>query len=130
MNDDQKFLAEAYNTILSKEAEDASWETEEFFKVLSKLEPGKIYSYKGQDMAPEFNHWMFTSEEGMKNASLKRVGAQGARVLTDYQGKQQAGLNTVTDLVPSTMTPEEYRDRDRTTQRYITQSVQSQKYSD
>lgn len=130
MNKDQKLLAEAYTSILTQEAGEPSWHTEEFFKVLAGLEPGMIYSYKGSDMAPEYNHWIFTTKDGLKNAGIRRLGTQGTRVLTDYQGKQQTSLDRVLDLVPSEMSPEEFKARDSKSQEYITKSVQSQKYSD
>ena len=107
-----------------------SWQTEEFYDVLNTLVPGQIYSYKGLDLAPEYNHWIFTAEEDMKNAGIRRLGAQGTKVLTDFQGKQRVGLDVVTDLVSSTMSPEEFKAQESELQSRITRSVQSQKYSD
>ena len=131
MNKDQKLLAEAYNSVLQKkEAADPEWHTDEFYTVLKTLEPGKLYSDKNSALAPEFNHWVFTSEPGYKNAGIRRLGAQGTQVLTDYRGKQQVGLDEIAGLEPSNMSMEEFKARDKTIQSNITKSVLSQKYSD
>jgi hypothetical protein len=131
MNKDQKLLAEAYNSVLQKkEASDPEWHTDEFYNVLKTLEPGKLYSDKNSNLDPEFNHWVFTSEPGYKRAGIRRLGDQGTRVLTDYRGKQQAGLKEIIGLVPSNMSTEEFKARDNTIQSGITKSVLSQKYSD
>jgi hypothetical protein len=131
MNKDERLLSEAYESILQKkEDSDPSWHTDEFYKVLSTLEPGKIYSYKGLDISPQYNHWIFTSEPDFKRAGIRRLGAQGTRVLTDYQGKQQTGLDKIIDLEPSEMSPEEFKALDDKAQAGITQSVLSQKYAD
>ena len=131
MNKDQKLLAEAYNSVLQKkEGTDPEWHTDEFYNVLKTLEPGKLYSDKNSNLDPEFNHWVFTSEPGYKNAGIRRLGAQGARVLTDYRGKQQAGLEEIAGLVPSNISMEEFKAQDNTIQSGITKSVLSQKYSD
>jgi len=131
MNKDQRLIAEAYDVILQKkEPSDPSWHSDEFYEVLKTLEPGKIYTYKGPDISPQYNHWIFTSEPGYKRAGIRRLGTQGTRVLTDYQGKQQTGLDKIADLEPSTMSPEEFKTRDDKAQTGITQSVLSQRYSD
>jgi len=131
MNRDQRLIAEAYDTVLQKkEASDPSWHSDEFYEVLKTLEPGKIYSYKGPDISPQYNHWIFTSEPGYKRAGIRRLGTQGTRVLTDYQGKQQTSIDKITDLEPSEMSPEEFKDKDNKAMAGITQSVLSQRYAD
>ena len=125
MNKDQKLIGEAYESVQKSKPE---WHTEEFYRVLKTLEPGKIYSYKDIDLPEQYNHWIFTTD-GMR-AGIRKLGAQGTRVLTDYKGEQQASLETVTGLKPSTMSPEEFSARDNKTQASVTKSVLSQKYSD
>jgi hypothetical protein len=125
MNKDQRLIQEAYDSIQKSKPE---WHTEEFYKILKTLEPDKIYSYKDIDLPEQYNHWIFTTDG--KSAGIRKLGAQGTRVLTDYNGKQQAGLDKITGLVPSNMSVEEFKALDNKAQAGITQSVLSQRYSD
>jgi hypothetical protein len=125
MNKDQKLLAEAYDVVL-RESEAG----QDFYDILKTLEPGKIYSYKDSDISPQYNYWIFTSEPGYKRAGIRRLGTQGARVLTDYSGKQQADIKDIQNLVPSEMSQEDFKAQDEKALAAITQSVQSQRYSD
>jgi hypothetical protein len=101
-----------------KEPTDPPWHSDEFYALLSKLESGKIYSYVNEDLVPEHNYFKYICEPGGINASIKGLYHMHPRILTDQKGKQATTKESL-ELKLSTMSPEEYKEKDVEYERFI-----------
>jgi hypothetical protein len=117
---DQILLENAYSSVAG--------EHQNVEAKIAALEPGKIYKYSSSEDSIG-NNYKVVKGYG-KSLGLQRLYDQGYRVLLDNDGKVSTSLKTVSDLVPSEMTPEEFDKRHNEHWSSQAETMQSYRYSD